>query len=640
MLKNQFATCNWQLAICTLYLAFCPVTAHAALDAEANQPYHLRVVLHLASNRLLTPVFKEQLRRELHDSLQASLGALAKVEIVDQHPSLKEIDAKGLATALEGWKTVSNVKTHFLLIDFVDGQYVLQAAQHDGSTGLASPVRRVRLADPADRPIIARTATLLIDRDFGLVGTVKSSGKNEVTLVLKGNGLGVPLGNWVQKDDVFALAQIVRGRDGLQSFRVPWALLQLFDEPKMGVCRCRLFHRYANPLAGGSAVLGYRCLKLSTTRGPLRLRLVDDKTLVPLAGLQVQVFDHGFQPADKPVQRGTTRPDGLLPAGANEATYQHVAFVRVLSGTTPVANVPVEILDDRVVVCRVNVDAKVEALGQLDLRKKRWLGRLYENLLVQAELSKELSDLIGKSLNEQALVRAQTGLKALQADLENLVQEVVALRDAAKELPAGATFNLTEGDQRMHEIEAWKQKLQVAVRNLQDVIKEKDNQKRKDAKALVAQAQSLEDQAEFAQAIEQYKKALELVGDQPDLAKRLRDLEQAWTPKSKEHGEARTFIYETWPKLDTVRKIKSNLEKARKAFQTCRDAGDHLSPDKLLLASIAHARLLEKELEALKPQDGEDAREQVRQIEDVAGTLEKFLKEVSDFVQAAKPPAK
>lgn len=621
-------------SLCSLCLCG---SSFAALDSEANRPYHLRVVLHLASNRLLTPVFKEQLRRELHDSLQASLGALGKVEVVDRHPLLKEIDARGLATALEGWKSVSEIKTHFVLIDFADGQYVIQAGQHDGSTGLVSPVRQLRLADPADRPIIARTVTLLIDRDFGLVGTIEGKGKNEVTVTFKGSGLGVPLERWVQKDEVFALAQIVRGRDGLQSFRVPWALLQLFDDPKAGVCRCRLYHRYANPLASGPSVLGYRCLKLGTTRGPLRLRLVDDKTLAPLAGLQVLVNDHGFQPTDKPVQRGTTRPDGLLPAGTTEPSFNHVAFVRVLSGTTPVANIPVEILDDRIVVCRVNVDAKVEALGQLDLRKKRWVSRLYENLLVQAELSKEISDLIGKSLNAQALVRAESGLKALQADLENLTLEVVELRNAAKALPAGATLNLSEGEQRFREIEAWKEKLQVTVKNLKEVIEEKDN---KAAKALVAQAQALEDQAEYAQAIELYKKALELVGKQPDLAKHLQELERVWTPKNKDHSQARAFIYETWPKLDTVRKIKSNLEQARKAFQACREAGDHLTPGKLLLTSIAHVQLLEKELAALNPQGGEDAREKIKQIEEVAGALEKFLKEVSDFVQTAKPPAK
>jgi tetratricopeptide (TPR) repeat protein len=620
-------------SLCSLCLCG---SSFAAPDAEVNKPYHLRVVLHVASNRLLTPVFKEQLRRELRDSLQASLGALGKVEVVDKHPLLQEIDTKGMAPALEGWKQVSDIKTHFVLIDFVNGQYVIQTGQHDGSTGLISPVRRVQTVD---RQFVAREATLLIDRDFGLVGTVEPKGKNEVTVTLKGSGLGVALERWVKKDEVFALAQIVQGREGKQSFRVPWALVQVLDEPKGGVCRCRLFHRYANPLTTSANVLGYRCLKLGTTRAPLHLRLIDDKTLAPLGGLQVQVSAYGFPMGDK-FQQCTTRPDGLLPDAGLEHAYQHAAFFRVLIGTAPVTStIPVEILGDRVIVCRVTVDAKLEALGQLDLRKKRWVDRLNENLLVQAELSKRLSDLIGKSLNEQALVQAENGLKALKADLIELNGEAVALHTAVKALPAGVTLQLAEGQQRFEEIKAWEQKLQAAVKNLQDVIKEKDNQKRKEAKALVAQAKALEDQAEYAQAIEQYEKALELAGDQMDLVKRLKELKEAWEPKNKAHSQARAFIYETWPKLDTVKKVKDNLEKARQAFQTCRDAGDKLSPGKLLLVSIAHTRLLEKELEALKPQDGEDAREKIKSIEEVAGSLEKLLKEVGDYI-AENPPAK
>ena len=99
-----------------------------------------------------------------------------------------------------------------------------------------------------------------------------------------------------------------------------------------------------------------------------------------------------------------------------------------------------------------------------------------------------------------------------------------------------------------------------------------------------------------------------------------------------EHERARKFIYETWPRLDTARRIRSQLGRARQVVRICLDAGDSLSPNKLLLASVAHTNTLQKELDALKKRDGEDARDQTRIIEEVASGLETLLKEVSDSV--------
>src|SRR5438128_1552164 len=91
-----------------------------ALDAQLNQPYRLQVVLSVAPHRLLTDIFKDQVERELRDSLQAACGELAAVEVVRQHPRLKEVQEKGLQQALDGWKDLSDVKTHFVLVDYVN----------------------------------------------------------------------------------------------------------------------------------------------------------------------------------------------------------------------------------------------------------------------------------------------------------------------------------------------------------------------------------------------------------------------------------------------------------------------------------------------------------------------------------------
>src|SRR5262249_12060824 len=82
--------------------------ARGALDPETDKPYHLQVVLRIAENRLLTPVFRDQVERQLGDSLQAALGDLARVEIVHEHPLLAEVETKGLQQALDGYSVLSD----------------------------------------------------------------------------------------------------------------------------------------------------------------------------------------------------------------------------------------------------------------------------------------------------------------------------------------------------------------------------------------------------------------------------------------------------------------------------------------------------------------------------------------------------
>src|SRR6266849_2125635 len=239
----------------------------AQLDPEKDSPYDLQIVVRIADHPPFTAAFKDQVKRELRGSLQAAYADLVRVEVVDTHPLLKDIDGKELQAALEGWKEVSPRKTHFVLIDFKNGEYEIQAGQHDGLTGLASPV--TRRARTPDRQFVAHTAALMIDRDFGLVGTLDANARGpEVHVILKAGGLGIPMDQWLKKEDVFAIAQIKKVGGSQRSDRVPWALLKVIEEPKDGVCRCQLFKRWKNTVEKDPGVLGYRCIKLGTTTAP------------------------------------------------------------------------------------------------------------------------------------------------------------------------------------------------------------------------------------------------------------------------------------------------------------------------------------------------------------------------------------
>ena len=92
----------------------------------------------------------------------------------------------------------------------------------------------------------------MIDRDFGLVGTVEPNPKGqEVKLTIKGSGLGVPLDRWLKKDEVFAIARIQRGGRGLQATREEAAVLQVIDDRATVSAAARSFSATRNRWRAG-----------------------------------------------------------------------------------------------------------------------------------------------------------------------------------------------------------------------------------------------------------------------------------------------------------------------------------------------------------------------------------------------------
>ncbi len=613
----------------SLLLAFWLMTTSSALalDTETTKPYPLKLVIHFANHPLLsTPYFQEQVQRELRDNLQVALGDLAKVEVVRDHPLLTEVEAKGLEKALDGWESLGTDKIHFVLIDFADGDYEIQTRQYDELSGLPSPV--VRRRRTAERLLVARTAALMVDQDFGLVGTFDRDG-DKVQVTLKGGGLGVPLEHWVKKGEVFAVALIVdQGSTGQRSVRAPWTLLQVLENPQNGVCSCQLWARFAPPFPEVPGVVGYRCLKLGTARAPLRLRLVSDKLAKPLSSKPVQISAHGFQPGDDDEGLSTTA-DGLVKSNRR---YQHVAFVRVLEGANVRANIPVPIVDERTISCELRDQKELEGQGQLQLRRDHWIARLYERMAVSQNISTKLNDLVDK-FPEDARDAAERALKELNQDLKTLKEQGEYLRKEAGKLPPGTNLKLEQGDQILQELEEGRQKLERYIEELTKSINK--NPKIQKSLQMAEQARRLEDEAEYDQAIELYEKILKGTEEKsPALEERLKKLKEDWKLKDEEHEKARKFIYRTWPKLETAAAMKQKLDEVHKAFETCKKVGDYLSPRKILKVNLAHGKKLNKEKDTLR--DNEDDRRTAKTIGDVFDALTDLSVEVEAYLKTKK----
>jgi hypothetical protein len=615
---------RWRFGLVCFGVLLGTASAHAELDPGLQKPYDLHVVLHIAEHRTLTPIFQETLERQLRSYLQLTYGKLARVEIHRNHPQLPEILKKGLQQALDGWDDLSGIKTHFVLLNFVDGRYELQARQHDGISGLSSPVvRRDATSDPG---LVARKAALLVDRDFGLTGTVISSEGDQVKLAIRGGGLGVPLERWLKPDDVLAVARITREGGRERAARLEWTVLQVVEEPRAGICLCRFTTRFQeNELVQGGTILGYRGLRLTTTSAPLRLRLVEDtdRAQVPLPGVPVHVSRLGFD--DPKTLKLTSRSDGLV---VTDQTFTNVAYVSVLSGVR--ARFPVAIVDQETITCRLVTNPEADAREQLRQRRDRWIRRM-DDLAAAAEDRRKLLEEQLKQARAEALASARTALKALSEDIDSLQLERNQLAEAA----AGAGkkgLELDQGDQRLEELRHSRDVLAQIAGSLQRILAEENSEKTKTLRSLLQRGRLLEARAEYEEAIKLYKQVLAESPDQPKVKSYLANLEQTWEIKNNPtHQAARDFVYRQWSQpLDTAG-LKAALPRARNSLETFKKAGDRLSARKLALANLVHAPALEKRLAVLRQRPGEDSTNETRLIRQLAQDLARLSADAVAF---------
>jgi hypothetical protein len=473
-----------------------------------------------------------------------------------------------------------------------------------------------------------------VDRDFGLVGTVTDAADpDKVKVAFKGGGRGVPPGRWLKKGQVFALVAVSAGAAGRRTTRVPWALLQVQEPPgDEGTCVCQLFPRTRSLAASGS-VLGYRCLKLGTTRAPLRIRLVkaNAPVLTPAPNLQVRVRRHGFTSEDGDGLGGASDAEGYFSTEPRNVAYDNVAFVTVLVADTPVAQVPLPILDGQTVVLPTAADAA----STLVFRKRLWEQGVVEEQLMLDDLFKDLNTSLDKADVPKTKEKAQGALDRLNRALETFTRTRDEL--AAAPAPGGKRLDLAKGNAYLKDVEKARDDLTAFIARLDKAMAEANDPKRQEARKLFEQARLLEDQqAEYGKALELYEKVL-ADGDDAKLRERVGRLKEAWKPKDDRHAAAREFIYETWPKVEpSAAAMRKAVKEAEGALEVCEQAKDPLGPRRLLKVATDHAAQLTKQLGALSPDVTEDDRKPAEELTEVLESLANLIKKANAYV--AKTP--
>jgi hypothetical protein len=633
-MKNRILPTFLLSSLCTLCTLCLCGDSSAALDPELKTPYQLKVVLHFADNRLLTPVFCDRVERELRDGLQASFGDLVNVEVTREHPRLNEVLQNGLKS-LDNWHERSPVKTHFVMIDYSGVHYEIQARQFDGLPGRPSP--EVRRDHTRDREFVAKTAALLIDQDFGLAGTFdvwppeeKPGQDKPVVVHLKGAGLGASLDRWIKKGDVFSVRQMPAG-DSSPGTPVRDAVL-IVETPPAGAdstCLCRPFRRY--PLAGGGA--GYRCIKLGTVSAPLHLRLRQALALDrdgPLKDvLSVQIRRHGFdnEPMTQ-LQKQTDTFNAVDTTGDKDGSFKDVAFVTVVSsdGKTR-ARVPVPILDDQPVVLAVNVSD--DAGSELAFKKTAWERDVTQAWQEQNELFREINEGAKTDKRAEIMAKIEEGQKRLQSEVIRLTAEQMKVKagEADREII-----------DRLKQVGKGETELSTFLATLKKIDKEEHDPQKKEWLAQVLRGKQMEADLELGKAIALYDEMLKT--DAPneklrdDLAKHLVDLHKEWDPKSDAHREARAFIYEVWPKMDDAGLLEK-IPDAKKAYEVCKGVKDRAGLSRLFKGTEAHAVRMGQELKDLLPDTRTDDEIRAKNIQDLSKRLADLARDVKAAFDAA-----
>lgn len=641
----------------------------AQVDPEPKTKYVWRIVLKTQSHPLLSHTFREQLKRDLEASLQPALGELGKVEVIDLaelprdrwDPLWQQFDDKGFA-ALDAPRDLTAVKTHFLKVEYKEGQYQLEARQHDGFTGLSSgyaglgtPVVRkqsVRVPEMA-----GRTAGILIERDFGLDGTVEPIlGKaNEVKVIVRGGQLG-PIDQFVKVGDVFAVSEVsattrkepelTRTATGkviasptgsttpkiLTSKLRAKSLLKVTDVGAEGVLRCEVL---GLPFpTGQSNIAAFRCMKLGTINSILSVRLIskDGNSTNKTAGLvSVRATEKGFDTPDDPKDTLELK-DGLFRSGRS---ISNIACVTVSLGPTLRRRIPIPILSSDTVSLPMEIDPKAEEQATFGQAAVATVSRVSDARNAQSACFEATSKLIDKRKNTEALARAKGGYLAAQAAITSIEEELKHLHEISEKLQFGGK-TLKSIEQQVESLKQFNLQLEGYIKTWEVVVARENDPtlaaKEVNSQELLGRIEILLSRGDVDQALTAYDQLVSGSPENADFKAKREKLKTDWAPKSDAHAKARAYLLKTWPAISSIPDFKDSIQELSKSVEECKKSGDRFT---LLRVLVIFSEAVGKLNELASPLDANsEADRKLLDAAKIAGeALAAKEAEIQEFVK-------
>jgi tetratricopeptide (TPR) repeat protein len=579
-----------------------------ALDPEPSGPCLWRVVVKIEPHPLLTSSFRDQVRRDLIAALQPAIGPLGTADVIDLDEALagkadalvQDFAAKGFA-ALDTPRDLTGVKTHFLRIEVRDGQYDLETRQHDGFVGLASPV--VRKQSTRSPELVGRAAGLMIDRDFGLAGTLEqpyAANATEVTVRFRGGKLG-PIDRFIKEGDILALSQITKAanraapppaRTATGKIIAPppgsiappalipklhsFTLLKVLGLQPDGSARCAVFRspNFKATLPGGPAVMGYRCLKLSTVQSPISVRLVSgDGAAATSSSASVRAAESGFSTKEDPKDYLDFR-DGLY---RSSRPFANMACITVALGKTKAEHFPVPVLGPEPITLRFELSPEAEARAVFERSAIALSTRAADARIAQQAAFDGIGKLIVAQKNSDALGRARAAFEAADASDKVLGEELEQLKPQAGTVP-GAAALFANVERQLASLRTSNTRLAATIAELEKVV-EKENDPA--VRGAEVKAQSLNTRinlllagGEIEEALAAYDQLATLQPNDAGIKARKEKLAAEWKPKDAMHAKEREYLLKTWPAVATIGDLKESLPQLRTAVDVCKKAGD------------------------------------------------------------------
>lgn len=603
-------------AVLALAVLTSPASAQPGLDPETSGPTLWRIVLHTEKHPLLTEAFRDQIRRDLIAALQPALGTLGTVDVIELADALQgkadtlvqDYSTKGFS-ALDGARDLSGVKTHFLHVEVKDGQYHLQTRQHDGFTGLSSPV--VRSQSTRAPELVGRTAGLMIERDFGLSGTLDAAAADatEVTVQFRGAKLvDAKLGDvkrFVKEGDVFAVSRIKKAANrpapppartatgkiiapppgseppaALTPEALAFTYLRVLSVEPGGSARCAVVKSpaYKFTLQRVPALAGFRCMKLNTIQSPIAIRIVSgsDGSAATTPVANVRATESSFNPKEDPKDFLDFR-DGLY---RSSRSFSNLACVTIALGKSNAKHFPVPVLGSEPITLAFELSPEAEARAVFERSAIALSTRAADSRIAQVAAFDGIGKLIAAQKNSDALARAHAAFQAADASDKLLTEELEQLKPQGEKVP-GAAALFANVEQQLKALRDSNTELASTIKSLDAVVeKEKDPTKLAGevrAESLNARVNLLLAGGEVEEALAALDQLATLLPNDAGIKARREKLAAEWKPKDEQHAKEREYMLKTWPAVATISDIKDSLPRLRAAIDACKKAGDKLA---------------------------------------------------------------
>lgn len=648
---------------------FVPSTSRATLDPEPTAPYVWRVVVHFVPHPLLTRDFRGHVRHAIRAALAPALGEVGKVEVVDlldvpdvgRDPLTRKylVDGWSALDAVE-FRQLTGVKTHVVRVSVVPGGYRVEARQHDGLTGLASPV--VRQRDTASPETVARIAGLVLGRELGPVGTIELIPDDKERVRVRFRGSALPgFDRLVTIGDVCAVSTVreqtvdpppssepppmsSRGRAKQTdpvTVRVgqprEYTLVRAEERSPDGTWTCRVLTQYANPFKSGTNILGYRCLKLATVDAPVRVRVVDAAGNPQPAGqlLQVRATDRDFA-FRLDARDALELRDGVF---RSARPLHDVACLEVSLGARR-ERFPVPVLGEGPVTVRFVVDPTETARAAFERECLDLRGRVADARTGQLALVQAVSNLIVNRRPGEALERADTGLRRADAVDKELIAELERLKGqpgAADRTPSGL---LAEAERLLGTMRVTRTSVASKAKELADVVARSNDptkfEKEFRAKELTTRIRELVAAGEVPEALDRYDQLIDLT-QLPEAKDQKARLAKEWEPHDSEHAKARDYVAGPWRAVTTVTGYRDAMNSVTDAYDELARNGDRLGLRALLASFEPTYGRLKEVLDKLDA-NSETDRAAVKELQTVADRLRKLEEKTRTEVAKLEAP--